>query len=138
MGNFKFSVTAYIGDTNIEGNVYWTHFFEWMGKAREAFAIWAVPDIMDIMKAGLALITIETGLKHIKPAFLYDEISIEVGIKEVKKASLQLSFDFINQKSGELIATGWQVIAFGSEGRLVPIPDSISRKAHELLCAEKS
>lgn len=135
MGRFAFAVTVYIGDTNVEGNVYWTHYFDWLGRAREAFARWAVPNIIEEMGAGLTLITVETNIKHVKPAFLYDELVVIVGIKEVKKASLQLCFDFVNQKTKEVIATGWQVIAFGRDGKLVPIPEAIRRKAQELMGA---
>lgn len=136
MEKFRLPITVYIGDTNIEGNVYWTHYFDWAGRAREAFARWAVPNIMEEIGSGLTLITVETNIKHLRPAFLYDELIVAVGIKEIRKASLQLSFDFFNQKTEALIATGWQVITFGREGKLVPIPESINRKAHELLGSE--
>lgn len=137
MEKFKFLVTVYIGDTNLEGNVYWTHYFEWLGKAREAFAKWAIPDILAIIGTGLTLITVETSLRHLKSAYLYDDISVEVGVKEVRKASLQLSFDFFNQTKGELIATGWQTIAFGQNGRLISVPERIRDKAREFALETK-
>ena len=129
--NFVFEKVVYLGDTNAEGNVYFAKYFDWQGQAREAFVKDQIPNIVDLMKSGLILITCEAYNNFIKPSFLFDHIDIEINTYNIKKASFVLVFSIKNKISGELLSKGWQKIAFfdGKSGKLFEMPDIFREKA---------
>jgi len=131
---FVFEKTVYLSDTNAEGNVYFAKYFEWQGQSREEFVKTYVPNILKLLQEGLVMITCEAHCYFLKPAFLFDQIEIEIRTSDVKKASFNLVFIFKNKNSNEVIATGIQKIAFSSkEGKLMPIPDAILKQTEFFL-----
>jgi len=123
-------------ETNIEGNVYWTHFFEWFGQAREQFLLLLIPDFEERFKAGLRIITYEEHLKHIAPAFFGEKVIVKISVSEMKKVQACLSFEVENATTGHKLAEGWQILLFAAtkdgsvptKGDFIPFPEDI-RKA---------
>ena len=133
--SFVFEKTVYLCDTNVEGNVYFTKSFDWQGMAREEFYRQHFP--IEIWKSGLKLITTQALTEYKHEAFLFDEILIAIYITNVKRMSLELVFTYRNKKTGELLATGRETIAFGdSKGRLIPIPREIKENIKYFLVDE--
>ncbi|MHB9154598.1 MAG: acyl-CoA thioesterase [Endomicrobiales bacterium] len=128
---FKFAKTVYLSDTNAEGNVYFSRYFEWHGQAREAFLVSCIPNIMEIIKSsGMVMLTCEAHNSYFKSAYLFDELSIYITIQNLKHASFDLVFETKNAKTNELISKGWQKIAFGNGvGKIIPVPDIIKQHA---------
>lgn len=123
---FKYVLVVSIGDTNMEGNVYWTNYFEWFGKAREAFLISVFPEFLKMFSSGARLLTHETNIRHISSAFFTEEIVLEISVGEMRKTSAKVLVDFIKKSTGEKIAEGWQTIVFANaEGRPAPIPSEL-------------
>lgn len=135
--NFVFEKVVYLSDTNAEGNVYFAKYYEWQGHAREEFYRRFFP--VDIWKSGLKLITVNASMDYKKETFLYDEVSIEVKIANIKHMSLELLFRYINKKNDALIALGKQCIAFAdSAGKLIEIPPQIKAIASDFVDAVKA
>jgi len=138
---FIFEKTVYLGDTNAEGNVYFTKYFDWQGQAREEFYKRHFP--INVWQSGIKLITVEALMEYKHESFLFDEILIEIKIANVKNMSLDLMFIFTNKKTGQLIGNGKEKIAFAdASGKLVSIPEEIIKNTKYFLiednkCKEK-
>lgn len=121
-----FQKRVFLTDTNAEGNAYFSRYFDWQGMAREDFFRCAVPDHIEILKAGTKLITVHAWVKYEHESHLFDEILIKVQTVSLKKMSMELGFTFVNQRSGQVIAIGGQKLAFADPtGKLIPVPPSI-------------
>ncbi len=133
--SFVFEKTVYLGDTNAEGNVYFAKYLDWQGMAREEFYKQNFP--VEALKSGLKLITVHASIDYKHEAFLFDEILIAVFVANVKKASLDLIFNYRNKATKQLLATGSQTIAFGDfKGNLIPIPKEIKEIVKYFLSEE--
>jgi YbgC/YbaW family acyl-CoA thioester hydrolase len=121
---FAFHKIVYIGDTNIEGNVYFAKYFEWQGHTREEF--WRKYSPIDFLKEKILLITREAVVNYVSPAFLYDEVLIFIKTANIKNVSLDLHFLYVNKNNAKTLAFGKQKIVFADlSGKLVKIPDII-------------
>lgn len=129
---FIFKKTVYLSDTNAEGNVYFSRYFEWQGQAREEFYKQIDPNFLT---SGVKLITVEAKTKYLHEAVLFDELEIEITINKIRQSSIEMLFIYRNKKTGKIIATGSQVIAYASQkdNKLRPIPDEIKQKLEEFL-----
>lgn len=115
-----------IGETNMEGNVYWATYFDWLGKAREVFLLSLIPNFAELFSSGLRIMTHETSIKHISSAFFAEQIILELSLSEIKGVSAKIMVDFIKEASGEKIAEGWQTVVFAdAQGKPAPIPQNI-------------
>jgi|SRR5579884_833751 len=123
---FIFQKRVYLSDTNAQGNVYFARIFEWQGEAREEYLRVAVPNHEHLFTAGLRLLTVEAAAEYKGEARLYDDIEIEITVPWIKRASFQLNFNIVNAKTGQLLATGKQLITCSdAEGKLIAIPKPI-------------
>lgn len=125
----RFSVPfiVYLKDTNAEGNVYFAHYFDWQGVAREAFLGRLLHGALDAITRGeLRLITVDASVHFRSPLFLFDQVEVWVKPTNVKPASVDLEFSYVKRQTGEEVATGRQTIAFAdAAGKLMPIPRAI-------------
>lgn len=109
-----------LGETNLEGNVYWVHFFEWFGTIREQFLLTLTPNFEELFKAGLRIITAEEHLKHLAPAFFGQQVTVKIHVSEIKKVQTTLSFGIENTATGQKLAEGWQTLLFAKTDGTVP------------------
>ena len=131
---FVFHKRIFLKDTNVEGNVYFAHFFEWQGEAREEFFRENVPDHMQILKSGTKLITVNAWVTFKQSVYLFDEVLINVKTTNLKQMTLELFFTFVNKITGEIVAYGGQKLAFSDlSGSSISIPDSIKENAKYFL-----
>lgn len=131
---FVFPKVVYLGDTNAEGNVYFARFFEWQGMAREEFLKVNVPDCMEIMRAGIRIVTKNAWMVFQHECRLFDNVEIQIQTANLKPMSLELIFTFRNKASGTTLGRGGERLAFtNGEGKLVPVPSSIMENAKRFL-----
>jgi YbgC/YbaW family acyl-CoA thioester hydrolase len=123
MKKFVYQKKVYLKDVNPFGSVYFSKFFEWQGDAREEFYSQFSPlKISD----NLLIATLSASVNFKKEARLFDTILIEVWIKRMTKATIELNFLYKKEKTGEIIATGKQKVAFvNNAGKVIPIPTEI-------------
>jgi len=131
---FEFDKTVYLCDTNAEGNVYFARFFDWQGMAREEFFRRNVSNHMYILQSGVRLITVNAWMIYQNECNLFDRVTVQVNTANLKQASLELMFTFVNSTTRKLIGHGGERLAFASsEGQLLPIPDTIRENARRFL-----
>jgi acyl-CoA thioesterase FadM len=137
MKTFEHLVTVTIGDTNMEGNVYWTNFCAWFGKARELFLVTLFPAEVNIpqflMEQKLMIITCDVTMKFVSPAFFTDQLVVKINATDFGKCTVDMVATIVNAKDGKIVATGRQKLAFcnAETHKFVPIPDDMKRAALE-------
>lgn len=123
---FEYPVVVSIGDTNMEGNVYWVNYFTWLGKAREVFLMSVFPDFLQLFALGARIMTHETNIRHMSPAFFPEEIVLKISMGEVRGTSAKMFVEFTRKSTGEKIAEGWQILVFAdNKGKPAPIPPAL-------------
>ena len=136
---FVFPKRVFLTDTNAEGNVYFARYFDWQGMAREEFFRINVPDHMQILQAGIRLITVHAWMTFKQSAYLFDEILIDVKTTHLKRMSLELVFTFIHKASGKTLGYGGEKLSFSNgDGSLIRVPNSISENAKSFLIEANS
>jgi enediyne biosynthesis thioesterase len=62
-------------ETNLTGNVYFTNYFHWQGRARENFLREYAPEILRQLEEGLALITLYCSCSFLDEVKAFDEVT---------------------------------------------------------------
>ena len=97
-------------ETNLVGNVYFAHYTRWQGHCREAFLHDVAPTTVAALQSGeVALVTVESGVRHVAECFAGDLVTIRMSLARVGPGRAEMSFDYL--RAGELVASGHQVIA---------------------------
>lgn len=132
---FLFEKTVYLGDTNAEGNVYFSKYFEWQGQAREEFYKRYFP--IDLWLSGLKLITAHASVIYKKELTLFNEMSINITIGNLKHMSLELLFLYTKKHTNEISAKGLQKIAFADSSNMgIPVPPAIREISQKFLLSD--
>lgn len=117
-------------DTNMVGNVYFSNYFKLMGETREIVMIDHYPEMVDDLKLGFGMATEFAHIDFKKEAFLFDIILVKMSIEELSRTRIQFGFEFINEKTGVLLATGQQaVIWMNQQHRPSIMPDKLFEAA---------
>jgi acyl-CoA thioesterase FadM len=123
---FIFEKTVYLTDTNLFGNTYFARYFDWQGMAREAFFKRLIGDVNKFMQSRIKLVTIEAHIKYHHEVTLYDEVIIKVKAENIKVATVDLVFTYLNKKTNQLVAVGRQKIGFvHPTGQVIPVPKEL-------------
>lgn len=129
---FIFNKTVYLPDTNAEGNVYFSRYFDWQGQTREAYLKAGITkeEYFGMIKARVRLVTVKASMEFYRMAWLFDEITVKMTTRNIRHASLEMVFLFVNQATNEILGQGVQQLAFQDrKGRLIAIPSFIRRIA---------
>lgn len=135
--SFEHRFVVTIGDTNMEQNVYWANYCQWFGHARELFMMSLLPPEQGIREflreRRIALITCDVSMKFVRPAFFGDAIVAALHTERWGRCSLELAIEFRDDRTGQVIATGRQKVAFANADtrRFMPIPEEIRRPAEQ-------
>lgn len=128
---YDYRLTVSFEDTNVVGNVYFSNYIRWQGKAREQFLSEEAPKILAEMSRGLELITISVKCDYHSQLFALDQVLIRMRLEALEPASVRMVFEYYREdRSGtEIVATGYQEVAAcqlqnGSRKR-VPLPESL-------------
>lgn len=120
-------------ESNVVGNVYFSHFARWQGRCREMFLREHAPDVLEEFRRGLALFTTRCSCDFIAEAQPLDEIVLEMRLARLMQTRLSLTFQYwrASASAPELVATGEQEIAcvrrIGAAVEPAPVPDSLRR-----------
>ena len=123
---FIFELVVYLKDTNLFGNAYFASYFDWQGKAREEFFRKIIGGEKSFLTTGIKLVTIEASMQYKKEVTLFDEVQVRLRVDNIKVATFELFFTYINKKTSDIIATGKQKIGFAdSSYNVIPIPEEM-------------
>ena len=109
-------------ETNLVGNVYFTHHLAWQGRCRELFLREHAPEVMDELSRGLSLATVSCACVYFAELQAFDEIVVRMRLAELVQNRMRLAFEY--WRGEELIARGeQQVVSMRRHGdKLLPAP----------------
>jgi enediyne biosynthesis thioesterase len=112
-------------ETNLTGNVYFTNYFQWQGRARENFLREYAPEILQQLEKGLALITLHCSCNFLDEVRAFDEVTVRMFLEEMQQNRMTIRFEYWRDAGQPvLVARGEQQIACmrRADGRLTPTP----------------
>ena len=113
-------------ETNLVGNVYYTHHLSWQGRCRELFLRDHAPDVLEELSRTLSLATVRCSCEYLAELAAFDEVIVRMRLAELVQNRITLAFEYWRSRNGveELVARGEQQVAcMKREGeRLVPAP----------------
>ena len=100
-------------ETNLVGNVYYTHHLAWQGRCRELFLRDRAPSVLADLRQDLRLVTTRCACDYFTELFALDEIVIRMRLAEQVQNRIRLVFDYhrVTVSHEELVARGEQEIA---------------------------
>src|ERR1051325_2620675 len=131
MRYYEYRHIVSFAETNLVGNVYYTHFLAWQGRCRELFLREHAPDVIEELNGSLSLATVRCSCEFFAELMVFDEILVRMRLAELTQSRLTLAFDYLRRKEGsdELVARGEQQVACmkREEKRVVPtlVPPSL-------------
>jgi enediyne biosynthesis thioesterase len=125
-------------ETTLTGNVYFTNYFHWQGRAREHFLREYAPEILQQLDEGLALITLHCSCSFLDEVKAFDEVTVRMFLEEMQQNRITMRFEYWRDaEEPVLVARGEQQIAcmHRDDGRLTPspIPECLRRALAEFL-----
>jgi enediyne biosynthesis thioesterase len=118
-------------ETNLVGNVYYTHHLSWQGRCRELFLRSQAPEVIDALGQGLSLATVRCACEYFAELNVFDEVSVRMHLIELVQNRITLGFEYWRGKQGaeELVARGEQQVACmkrdGEHLSPAPVPPSL-------------
>lgn len=111
--------------SNATQNVYFSNYIEWQGMVRERWFFECIDSQM-LQHKGV-FVTRRVHQEFFKEAFPFQEITCRMNTFDIQKCSFCLLFRFYS--SGQLIASGYQKIAFTSHNKkIVRLPEEVIEK----------
>ncbi|MEW9552919.1 acyl-CoA thioesterase [Nonomuraea sp. NPDC050783] len=121
-------------DTNVVGNVYFTHYVEWQGRCRERFLAEQAPEVVRALAGELVLVTADCSCEFFAELYALDEVSIRMSLAGIEDNRVSMDFGYYRLGAGpaRLVARGRQTIACMRRdpgGGLLPaeIPEQLRR-----------
>jgi enediyne core biosynthesis thioesterase len=101
-------------ETNVVGNVYFTHYLRWQGRCREMFLHQHAPELMPELGRGLALATTRVACSYYRELAPLDEVAVRMSAAAMTPSRLTITFQYFRLGPGgeeELVAEGEQEVA---------------------------
>lgn len=110
---FEYRHVVSLQETNVIGNVYYTHHLEWQGRCREMFLREFAPETLELLRTGWALVTVRCSCEFFAELFAFDEISVRMRLTSLSQNRVTMQFEYIRLIDGreELAARGEQQVA---------------------------
>jgi len=125
--SFEYRHIVGFEETNLVGNVYYVNHLRWQGRCREMFLKTHCPEILEELRADLALITVRCSCDYFSELFPFDELAVRMRLGGITQNRVLMLFEYIRPRadgSEELVARGEQTIACmrRESERTVPTP----------------
>lgn len=131
---FEYRHVVGFEETNLVGNVYYTHYVRWQGRCRELFLRERAPDVLAELRSDLKLFTLKVDCEYFAEITAFDEIAIRMRLAELAQTQVEFAFEYLRLDAGgteTLIARGRQRVACmrGAGGAVAParVPASLAR-----------
>ncbi|MEQ1735951.1 MAG: acyl-CoA thioesterase [Rhodoglobus sp.] len=135
MPNYRYKHAVSLGETSAVGNVYFSRYFEWQGRCREAFLKAHCPNVVEsLLRQECAFLTTgahctyggEWGFRG------FEEAWIDMSLLRFRGGRMALGFEFIDaQRPGVVVAHGEQELCCkqrqGGLWRPSPFPEELAR-----------
>jgi acyl-CoA thioesterase FadM len=110
---------ATYGDTNSVGNVYFGMYAMWVGKTRELFFNYCLPDF-DLKDTSFLILTRSFEHKFALEAREFDLIKVKIRVKTFNRKFATLEHHILDQE-GKLLGKGTQSVLFVSAATYQPV-----------------
>ncbi len=112
------------GETDAMGVVYYAEYLHFFERSRSLFIRERGMSYAEVEKRGIYLPVREASCRYRIPAHYDDQLSIQVGISEWKRASIKFIYDIYKNDREQLIASGFTEHAcVNKNGRPVRVPE---------------
>lgn len=110
---FEYRHTVGFAETNLVGNVYFTHYLSWQGRCREMFLLENAPDVLMELQRGLALVTVRVSCEFLNELVAFDQVAVRMRLTAHAQNRATMSFEYwrVNHDNEELVARGEQQVA---------------------------
>jgi enediyne biosynthesis thioesterase len=131
MRHYEYKHLVTFQETNLVGNVYYTHHLNWQGRCRELFLRDHAPELISELNGRLSLATVRCSCEYFAELAVFDQVILRMRLVELAQSRITLGFEYFRTRDGaeELVARGEQQIACMARenGRLIPtnVPDSL-------------
>ena len=132
MRSYQYRHRVCLDETNIVGNVYFSHYLRWQGRCREMFLYEHVPQLAYALGRGLTLATTRVSCSYYQELSAFDEVRIRMSVGSMTRSRLTMLFSYFRVlPSGEepLVAEGEQEIVcvqrLGTGAQLIPLPEAL-------------
>jgi enediyne biosynthesis thioesterase len=100
-------------DTNVVGNVYFSHIVAWQGRCREMFLRDHAPEVAAELQSGLALSTTRCACEFYGEFVAFDAVVVRMHLAHLVQNRMGLGFDYLVEapEGLRLVARGSQEIA---------------------------
>ncbi len=126
MRAFEYRHVVGFEETNVVGNVYYANHVRWQGRVRELFLRERAPEILDLIREGLALVTLRVSCEYYRELAAFDEICIRMRLADLSPHRMSLLFEYwrVGESGEELAARGEQDLAcmWRRNGKTEPEP----------------
>ncbi|TMQ73452.1 MAG: acyl-CoA thioesterase [Candidatus Eisenbacteria bacterium] len=102
----RYGIRVRYADTDQMGFAYYAHYLRWfeIGRAEMLRALgWSYRSVEE---AGIQLPVLEARCRYQKPARYDDELTIQTGVLEVRRASVRFGYRVVREPDGEVLASG--------------------------------
>ncbi len=121
---FCYTTYVSVGDTNCFGTVYFTRYFEWQGRAREAFFRRIVPTFDALLAAGYGVFTVEAEMEFLMDLHVFEPVEITLELSRLQRTSVEVVFTF--HRGRQLTALGRQRLVFvNPQGQPTALPEEL-------------
>jgi enediyne biosynthesis thioesterase len=109
-------------DTNLVGNVYYVNHLRWQGRCREMFLRDHAPELLNELRADLALVTLFCSCEYLEEIAAFDEILVRMTLGALTQSRMTLQFEY--RRGAQMVARGEQQVACmrREQGKLLPAP----------------
>ena len=131
MRYYEYRHVVTFGETNLVGNVYYTHHLDWQGRCRELFLRHHAPDVVEDLSSHFSLATVRCECEYLAELMVFDEVIVRMRLAELVQNRITLAFEYWRRKDGaeELVARGEQQVACmkhdGASLAPAPVPPSL-------------
>jgi enediyne core biosynthesis thioesterase len=126
MHTYEYRHIVSFEETNLVGNVYYANHIRWQGRCRELFLRDHAPEVLEALKAELALVTTHVTCDYLTELAAFDEVVIRMRLAALTQNRITMRFEYWRQQEqGEaLVARGEQQVAVmrRSGNTLAPAP----------------
>ena len=88
------------GETNLLGNVYFSHPVAWQGRCREMFLRDHAPEVLVELAKDLRLVTLDVSCAYRDELFAFDEVEIRMRLASVAEHRIGLEFEYLVTREG--------------------------------------
>jgi enediyne biosynthesis thioesterase len=130
---YEYHHVVSLEETNLLGNVYFTHYVRWQGHCRELFLRTFVPEVLEALDPEAeALVTTRCSCMYFAELVAFDQVIVRMRLGEVNQNRLTLRFDYVrvdDAEQEELVARGEQQLAWlrrrGERFEPRPVPPAL-------------